>query len=390
MEKICELGSEKNYTDNDLVQSIENVKKAKSNYEYCADGIRKDSRFVKALIEFYKDDIDFLEKVVVSYFGGVLDVYGNIGVSLENMEIMISLYNLINLKSPIKKPMYYLYMDELYGLMMYNLKEDTSKDSVLADEFGMGFLILMEKYKKSQIIVDFIAKKMLEILFCKDGNMKRIFQDYKKDGTIGKEARRNFIIDYVRKYDAALASYISIERHRGLFFDIENALEKEERDWNSRIEYYNSLKIGILWQEAENFVNDVLRDTTIQSFDVVDYTVRKLGLEEFMGKYDATDPDGDYYEFGDDFDYFALSDYYEQSDADYGYTGNFEDDLNFSINEEELSPDEKQHLDKFVSYIYEKLFASDLVDMTPDDYGRPVYKMKKRTPESTTKGMGNK
>jgi hypothetical protein len=234
---------------------------------------------------------------------------------------------------------------------------DVYKNYYKDDDFGLGFDFLREWVGDNKVIVDFIAKNMVEEIFYHNDNMnfESLIHKYYKSGKVTKEGGvRNFIISYISLLDNDLSSYICCNLE--IIKDIEKDIGVLESNWQEYIDSTNQKKVEILYQEVNNIIQDNFLNVRFTSYEIVMYIIKVLHLEDIFNKYDIYDT--------------ALDDEYI-------------DICNMKMNKVEL-----KCLNKIISFA-RKLFTEDVIDKTRNDYDNEYdeFKLLKFDPKIREKNM---
>lgn len=224
--------------DNDFMIEVLKMTKDKSTYYYCSKDQKEDYEFNKKVIEIFKDDILFINEIANKFLDNLED-------EEQKFELSIIMCELTKYADEDIKTPYYL-MSEVY----YNSDKIINEfcldeySSDIKEETGLGFVLFQEAYPNNQIILNYVAERMLFELFDGVINLEEIlhkmFKSYQK---FEDNNKYKILMDYVRNYDYFLANYIFINGH--LLKKLNKLLNEIKNRWNW---YVNNIK------ENENYI----------------------------------------------------------------------------------------------------------------------------------------
>ena len=257
-------------------EDIDNIDELENNYKFmmeviklthdkkmfnmCSDEVKLNYEFVKFMVETFKNDIEFIDKIASNY----IEVKGEETVtSIELIFIMAEL-----LKNSTKTELgvkYNLMKSTFISSEKLKRRVDVNNEQELfwKQEFGLGFRIMQyENYYTSNIIMNEIALDLMEDIFCKETEIsleELIHSRFKTLEEFNKVGARRFILNYVRMYDSNLADYLEV--HIELLKD----MEKRINVIISRFDIYNKgqeTRKNMIFEHDAREILDKYNETT--------------------------------------------------------------------------------------------------------------------------------
>lgn len=230
-----------------------NVSNDKNMYNLCSSNVKKNYNFVKFMIDKFKKDKAFIDMIALDYLN---NVDNNDITARELYYIMADIFNDRN----DNRAIYY----NLKKSIMYN-NEKSFINAFINDvydcdckkEIGLGFtFVLSSDLSKSEIITKYFAERFLEEIFYENElSFEEIihsnFSSLKKLNVYGI---KNFLLDYVYRYDIALSDYLFT--HIYLIEKIEKDVKKIMNDWDRYLEIIFERKNLIFKQEVDNIIDE--------------------------------------------------------------------------------------------------------------------------------------
>lgn len=266
-----------------FMQSVIKVSKDKRMYELCGDNIRKDYFFTRFLLDTFPNDEEFCAMVANSF----LELNDPDDILYKEMCVIMcekfensKHLDLFSLKTLT------FYMTEMMAIdgAMERLESDEEFDNL-----GLGFLLVKNEYPSSEAIQSFFAKKMIEEIFfhSSEGSLNVFLHNhFDSYEDIYKGGINNTLINIILTRDAELA------RFAGTHISVLNRLKKEIESLKSTWTFDKNKKytdrIESFLEEVTDYMEPIRNDVNFIEDDVIDYVVRKLGLQDMMNKYDYT------------------------------------------------------------------------------------------------------
>lgn len=331
---IDELESDSSF----MLQVIERSKD-KNMYELCSDEVKCDYNFVRSVIELFKDDLEFVCGVADFYLDSLDDVEKLQGTNYCELNIIMSSLCGRSLNQ------YALVVAGFYEYERYraSLCIKTTDDLELIEESKAGFFISLAQYEDSSIIMDFIAKRMVNEALYKgrDNNLEYLIHSrFKSIADFEKYGEFVFLHNCISDYDKSLSSYVFdrayTEDFHAFFGQLAKEVNKVKDNWDSYMNRINSWRIGVFNQEFSSYMLDEASFGRLSYDEIVSYVANKLDKVDEFSKFD-----------------FDFSSEYDEE--------------NYKI----LETADVNNINKALS-IASKLFEKDVLDEEYDDYSESV------------------
>lgn len=248
----------------------------KNIYNLCGENVLNDYKFIKYLVSKFKDDISFIVDVADKF----LDSHVDEDINYDCVELNFIMSNYVDGEDNLEYSRYTIYKNAFYQIIISELFSVLGDEQVF--EYDLGFAVINEIFAGRNEILDYFASQFVYCILYKNiaGTFeKRVHDDIKSFNSVKKIGIRNYLISFLRKYDAALAGYVS--KSVDLLLDGVKSLEKIENNWDNYVRGENLRKFGIL--EREIFDYYMAEDACLPSFsayDLIDYIIVKMGLTD--------------------------------------------------------------------------------------------------------------
>lgn len=278
-----------NDIDGNLVLELENdpefmfqvVKRTrdKKMYELCSDAVKGDYIFVRDVIDLFKDDLEFSEKVARGYLNS--RDFDDDDLSVIELNIIMS-----NLFGKTVND-FTLRTAAFYETERVRMKVSMGyiDDSQIKSMSREGFYLVRCEYDTSDIIVDYIAKRMigealygdrynnLEYLIHEKFRSIEDFQDYGKI---------NFLHDQVREFDFYLSDYsfnpVRVDAFDVFYGSALKDIERIEADWDSYMNRVNAWRVDAFDYEMNQYMMNHGVISRLSYNDLVSYVANKIGV----------------------------------------------------------------------------------------------------------------
>lgn len=270
--------------DYKFMMEVIRISKDKNIYNLCSDNVKLNYEFVKFIIDTFKHDKDFIDKVSNYYLNNVND--NNINVT--------ELYFIL-------REVFTDYDDDrtlFYNATCFRIyeKDKETIDNLIAstkeytgvNDAGLGFCYVTHNIScKSEIITKYYAKRFLNDIFYNNDEItleELIHINVSNPNHIKNVGIDKFIIDFIKLYDSSLSDYVFC--HVDLIKNIRNDIVKVLNNWDR----FNSDTLCRKDCIFEQEVNDLISKYNV-SFDYMDvcmYIDKNLNLpvKLSIGEYD--------------------------------------------------------------------------------------------------------
>lgn len=268
--------------ENDYRFMIEVIKftKDKNIYNLCSDKVKDNYEFVRFLVDFFKDDSGFVVLIVKDYLNKLPSD------DIRARELLILVSNIISDDEDIALD-FGIRMSGFYQLEKFKISYTLNNSENISDcdEYGMGFVFILESYGSSKIITDYFAKRFIKEIFY-DNKVKfeeLIHGQYKDVSAIEGVGINNFIIKYINSFDSYLANYV--ETNIMLIDDVKKDLVNVINNWDKYLDKLNSDRCIIFYEELFQIVDNYGGISGYCYDDISNYVIDKLGLKNIFDKY---------------------------------------------------------------------------------------------------------
>lgn len=300
--ELEELENDAKFMSDVIIQS-----KDMKMYDFATEEVKINYYFVRTVIETFKENENFIIKVADNYLKyakehkkeilteqdeKVVNIFdytkgNNEMTGVYYAEINILMDSLI--KDKTKRIPYALVATMDYKCTMVEIAsyQTARKNDPSLTNIGLGFIYVMEKYNNNPIILDYYAKKMVDDIFYSEEELfsDRFHRLVKSKEEVTKESIKNFIVNYVKKYDEFLSGHIAVRiaDDSKFIYELEKDIQRLLKSWDSYVNYHNNDKLDTIWQEAYDEFRKY--DTGYSFSQFVDTVMKMLGLEEINKQY---------------------------------------------------------------------------------------------------------
>ena len=210
--------------DYKFMMQVISVSKDKKIYDLCSDNVKNNYEFVRFMINTFKSDKNFVDKIASEYFNKV--------GSSDNTakELYFIMREIFKNRDEEKGIFYNFCCFKIYETDREIIRccIEHEKESLGKNNFGLGFAYVIDYYAgKSDIITEYYAKRFLNEIFYEDENLsleELIHSKVNDVNYIKSIGIKKFIIDFVRNYDEFLSDYLFV--HINLIKNIEKDIIK--------------------------------------------------------------------------------------------------------------------------------------------------------------------
>lgn len=281
-EDITDFTLEELESNTNFMIDIINVSNDKNFYDFAEESVKTDYRFVKFIINKFKEDENLITVAADTY----IESQDN---EQNYIELLIIMCNLVKDKKDKNYKKYKFLLEANYSAKRLQIELGKLKiDKEASDNLGMGFLIIYDSFNSSQIILDYYAKEIIKDIFKEydivlEDYLHQRFNTFEKIEKIGI---KKYILDFIAVYDEMLSSYLS--SHIYLLEDISKQLNEIKNNWNKYIEIKERTKCN----EILNKVHEYMEYEAVDYYSLNETTLlylvaTNLGIEKTLLKYDS-------------------------------------------------------------------------------------------------------
>ena len=280
-EDLGEYSIEELESNRDFMIGVINYTKDINMYNLCSETLKNDYLFVKFLILKFKDNPDFIMNVADYY------LKNNDG-DLETRELCIIMENILPDYLALK---YIIDSEVYYQEKMLEIAVEKEKSPKLSSMVGMGFWIIYDDYKDSEIILKNYALRLVnEIIYNSNIDLNRMLHNqYKSKEEIEKTGINTCFLNIIRCYDSYLASYLSV--HLNLVQEVLDEIRDIIKNFDKVDEKGERARYNRMLEMIHNYIYTT--DTEMDETELVYYIAEKLGIKDKVAYYDNYDENMD-------------------------------------------------------------------------------------------------
>lgn len=255
----------------------------KNIYNLCSDNVKNNYDFLKFMINKFRMDLNFVCNIVDEYLKNEVDDF-------TRTELVLIVCNLTeNINSECYKK-YQVLSETIYfkkKLSFELVKVQEQSDSELINEFGMGFLLILDSYSSSDVIMNFYTKHLISDIFSENGISleELLHRKFNKFEEVEKIGLNNYILSFLNTYDSNLSAYVSC--HIEMLNDIKETMDKIKSNWDS----YNFLnerkKYNKLLTDVHNYMYQHGDECSFDETEILYYIGDELSISDKILKYDG-------------------------------------------------------------------------------------------------------
>lgn len=264
----------------------------KNMYNLTSDNARGNYDFVLYLIKKYPNDAKFIMNVADNY----LDLNKNNKEEKDNIyelnAIMCSIFKLNYADSKTSK--YHLSATICYKETLYVISDIKKKLNMEEKEYvGLGFIIVQKLYWNNPEIIKYNAKRFIHDIFFANSKypdfcdlMHHLAQNYDEIEKVGVVS---FLINFVKCYDANLASYLACNPK--LLDEIKAKTVSLKDGWDEYVIRVSNDKLDDFLNSLDEYFMENKENESLTLFStrlalvlVNDYDLRKKIIKKCMNK----------------------------------------------------------------------------------------------------------
>ncbi len=251
----------------------------KHMYDLCSDNVKNNYEFIKFMINYFKDDMVFIDKLAEDYILGHkdVDIYKDETISLKYIDIISDMVN-FNKDNIEHYNKWYMYAKLFYFRYM-GMIELSIKEEKLEQEFGKGFFVLEHDFEDNIKVLDFFAINIInDELFNKDGFdlEKEIHRKYDGFNEIEEQGINNYMINLIECFDKYLSGYVS--GHLNTLNPLKEVLLDIKNNWNEFLDKNEKLRYEVIINSVHNYIVYSEPYCTLGELEALYYVSDDLGI----------------------------------------------------------------------------------------------------------------
>lgn len=268
----------------------------KNMYDLCSDSVKYNYEFVKFMINYFKDDMVFIDKVADNYIFGHKDIniYDDSIISLNYIDIILDMvdFNKDNIEHFNK---WYLFAKLFYARCM-GIATLVVKEEKLEREFGKGFYVIEKEFGSNTRVLDFFAINLInDELFNNDSFdlEKEMHKRYDSFDDIEDQGLNNYMVNIISGFDKYLSGYVS--SHLDNLDNLREVLMDVKDNWNKFLEDNERLRYEVIMERVHDYIMYSEPYCTLGELEALYYVGYELGISDKIKEVEGMN-DEDYLE----------------------------------------------------------------------------------------------
>lgn len=288
-----------------FIKEVTDISNDKKMYDLCDDKLKSNFELIKFFILKFKNDKTFIKKVAHNF-----SILSNNEDDKFEIDIIVS--ELLGKDySSISENVSYISAKSKYnGLRTAYILDSRNDSQEVKDYYQMGFDYFADVYAGRVIVIDYIAKNMVNEIFSEEDYSleELIHSKFKDKEKIEKIGVTNFILLYVESYDSHLANYLKTN------IEIIEKIKKDLEKIISNFDKYNETKRNNIMHWIVEYLNNYSLETNyLSGTQLIKYISKDLNitdsiLEKEFDEEDTILDEFDYPRIKSDFQYLKLKD----------------------------------------------------------------------------------
>ena len=223
-----------------MIQVLEKTQD-KRIYELCSNNVKTNYTFVRRMIELFGSDLDFLSDVANVYLNSLSEAEKGLGSSYAELNIIMSDLLGRTVNDFALRAMAFYETERARSLACV----DALKSDVVEISSKKGFIFTATQYEDSDIIVDFVAKRMINAaLYAGDNNLEYlIHKKFKSIDEFIAYGEVNFLHDCISDFDQFLGMYAfdpsRSETFQKFFGEVQKSIDIVKYRWPLYMDRFN-------------------------------------------------------------------------------------------------------------------------------------------------------
>ena len=276
-------------------------------YSLCSDNVKNNYDFVFGVIDYFSDvDFDFVKKVAGNYLDSLKLCKREVEETEEEFLNRIRHMEIDILVSSKKEEVNRFTVSRVLmaskeEALMERMRKGFEKTGEM-DDFGLGFLLIIDRYASSKIITDFFADRLLRKIFYNNENdnfEELIHRNCIDPNHVMENGVNNFLLDIVGKKDTYLLAYL--QNDTSLLNGIKNELGFVFDNWDKYMDKLNRKRAMLFEDVISSYLAVDDRYSVVSGDALVKYATDTLQLRDVFLEHDVMyDDTADITEFDND------------------------------------------------------------------------------------------
>ena len=276
-------------------------------YSLCSSNVKNNYGFVLGVIDYFSDvDFDFVKKVASNYLDSLKlckreaeETEEEFLNRIRHMEVDILVSSK---KEEVNRfAVSRVLMASKEEALMERMRNKFMETGEFKD-FGLGFLLIIDRYAASKIITDFFADKLLKKIFYSDADdsfEELIHRNCVDPDLVMEKGVTNFLLDIVGKKDTYLLAYL--QNDVSLLNGIKNELGLVFDNWDNYMNKLNRKRAMLFEDVISSYLAIDDRYSVVSGDALVKYATDTLQLRDVFLEHDVMyDDTADITEFDND------------------------------------------------------------------------------------------
>lgn len=277
-----------------MIQVLERTKD-KRVYELCSNSVKTNYTFVRKVIELFSSDLGFLSNVAETYLNSLSDAEKEQGYSYAELNIIMSNLYGRTVNDFSLRAMAFYEVERARALACVS----ASKHDTIDFSSKKGFIFTACQYESSDIIVDFVANRMINTaLYGGENSLEYlIHKRFRSIDEFAVYGEVNFLYDCISDFDQFLGMYAFDPGRSGtfekFFGEALKSIDIVKYTWQMYMDRLNAWRVDYIERELSNYMLDNGCFGRLSYDDVINYAANKYGVVDLFKKHDLHF-DGDY------------------------------------------------------------------------------------------------
>ena len=262
-------------------------------YSLCSDNVKNNYDFVLGVIDCFSDiDFDFVKEVAGNYLDSLKLCKREVKETEEEFLNRIRHMEVDILVSSKKEEVNRFTVSRVLmaskeEALMERMRNKFMETGEFKD-FGLGFLLIIDRYASSKIITDFFADRLLrKIFYCNDDDSfeELIHRNCVDPNLVMENGVNNFLLDIIGKKDTYLLAYL--QNDLSLLNGIKDELGFVFDNWDRYMTSLNRKRTMLFEDVISSYLAIDDRYSVVSGDALVKYATDILQLRDVFLEYDV-------------------------------------------------------------------------------------------------------